>query len=270
MVAEERDADMRGRRENDAGLAGTTRRTWITGMAGLTAAMLAPISARADRYGPVGGTRILVLGDSMIAGGLGLYLARALGEEHGYDVTRRGKSSSGLARPDFFDWEDEARALVGESPFDATVVMFGGNDVQGLYMGKKEWIRWPEDGWDQEYARRVAALYDIVAPDEQQVFWVGMPVMRPAKFHERVKRVNTIFRAEMAIRRNADFVDIWSLLADEKGAYADRIHVTPEDEGGTRKKVQVRAGDGIHMTVAGARYVAAHLEAVVHARLSPA
>lgn len=228
---------------------------------------------------------MLVLGDSMIAGGFGLYLARALGDDRGYDVTRRGKSSSGLARPDFFDWIAEARRLVGDTPYDATVVMFGGNDVQGLYMGKDgghtEWIRWEDEGWSEEYARRVAALSEIVAPDGQQLFWIGMPVMRPSKFHARVQRVNTIYRAEMAIRPNALFVDIWSVLADEDGQYADHIYVTPDEpaseeaseegaEAGKpkRKKVLVRAGDGIHLTVAGAHYLTAHVEQVVHAELS--
>lgn len=253
---------------------GPTRRGWLTGLAGLAGAALAmrPGLSRADRYGPRGGTRVLLIGDSMIAGGFGLYLARALGEQRGYDVTRRGKVSSGLARPDFFDWRAEARKLVGDEPYDATVVMFGGNDVQGLWMGKSHddgpWIRWEDEGWSEEYARRVAELADIVAPDGQQLFWIGMPVMRPTKFHARVQRVNTIYRAEMALRPNALFVDIWSVLADEDGEYADRIYLTPEDGETKRKKVTVRAGDGIHLTVAGAHHLTAHVEQVVHAELS--
>ena len=263
------------------------RRGFMAGVAGLAgAAALRPGEARADRYGPQGGTRVLVIGDSMIAGGFGLYLARALGER-GYDTTRRGKSSSGLARPDFFDWLAEAKRLVGETPYDATVVMFGGNDVQGLYMGKGEWITWDDEGWSEEYARRINALADIVAPAGQQLFWIGMPVMRPSKFHARVQRVNTIYRAEMAIRPGGMFVDIWSVLADEDGQYSDHIYVT---QGGTegdsqaepteppsedapkpkRKKILVRAGDGIHLTVAGAHYLTDHVEQVVHTELSGA
>jgi uncharacterized protein len=297
---------MRENRKTHEGLVGAamgsarlTRRGWLTGVASVAgavgAATLVPGQARADRYGPQGGTRVLVLGDSMIAGGFGLYLARALGEERGYDVTRRGKSSSGLARPDFFDWLAEAKRLVGETPYDATVVMFGGNDVQGLHMGKvsgrTEWIRWEDEGWSEEYARRINALADIVAPAGQQLFWIGMPVMRPSKFHARVQRVNTIYRAEMAIRPNALFVDIWSVLADEDGQYSDHIYVQPAgasesapatddaSEGASDdasepkpkpkgKKVLVRASDGIHLTVAGAHHLTAHVEQVVHAELS--
>ena len=48
--------------------------------------------------------RVLLVGDSMIAGGVGIYLQRRLKKQAGFDVLRHGKSSSGLARPDFYDW----------------------------------------------------------------------------------------------------------------------------------------------------------------------
>ncbi|MEX1365801.1 MAG: DUF459 domain-containing protein [Nannocystaceae bacterium] len=258
------------RTHSEAGHGGHGRRDLLLGALSLAGASLLPRQARADRYGPRGGTRILVIGDSMIAGGFGLYLARALGEELGYDVTRRGKASTGLARPDFFDWIAEARRLVGDEPFDASLVMFGGNDVQGLHMGKHadpEWIRWQDEGWAREYARRVARLAQVLAPDGQRLFWVGMPVMRPEKLHARVQRINTIARAEMAIRRRSEIIDIWSLLAGPDGGYADRVEVA-EPDGGPARRVQVRAGDGIHLTVAGAHLLADHVRAVVHRTLT--
>lgn len=236
------------------------RRTLLLGApAALGTLALAPRLARAA------GASVLVVGDSMIAGGFGLYLASALGKD-GFDTHRFGKSSTGLARPDFFDWHAEAQRQVEATRPDATVVMFGGNDVQGLYMGKGRWIRWHEPGWSEEYARRVAALCNIVAPNGQRIFWVGMPVMRPAKFHARVQRVNTIYRAEMAIRPAATFVDTWPVLAGPDGGYADKIPVVVgRDEQGEpiRKLRRVRAGDGIHLSRTGAHVLKDHVRAIV-------
>ncbi len=217
-------------------------------------------------------SKILIVGDSMIAGGFGLFLERALRGEHDFEVLRMGKSSTGLARPDFFDWIAQARRLTDTFTPDASVVMFGGNDVQGLYMGKGQWIRWHEPGWNAEYARRVNALCDVLAPAGQRIFWVGMPVMRPAKFHERVQRVNTIFRAEMAIRPKAEFIDVWWVLADEEGNYADRIVLDPPDPEASDatkapakrpKRVRVRAGDGIHLSPAGAMHLARYVLPII-------
>jgi uncharacterized protein len=210
-----------------------------------------------------GKPKILIVGDSMIAGGFGLFLARELGKEHGYPVHRRGKTSSGLARPDFFDWMKEGKRLQEEHAPDVCVVMFGGNDVQGLYMGKGEWVVWHDPEWPAEYARRVVAFCDVIAPTGQTIFWVGMPVMRPPKFHKRVQRVNKIFRAEMALRKNAYFVDAWPVLADENGEYADRIPLEPPQEGERVKKVRVRAGDGIHLSTKGAEHLKDHVLGVM-------
>jgi hypothetical protein len=213
------------------------------------------------------GPKILVVGDSMIAGGFGVFLERALKKDYAVPVRRKGKSSSGLARPDFHDWHEAATEIVSAWKPEASVVMFGGNDVQGLYMGNGDWIRWQDDGWDEEYARRIDAFCDILAPAGEKIFWVGMPVMRPAKFHARVQRVNVIYRARMAARTGAKFVDAWDVLADENGAYADKIAIGTNEDGTPGKKVRVRAGDGIHLSPAGANVLRDHVLSVLETDL---
>lgn len=250
-----------------------TRRHLLRATAALVAGLALPRASRADEPAPAlpaePGTRkkILILGDSMIAGGVGLFLENGLRKVHGHEVRRKGKSSTGLARPDFFSWPKEAAAQLEAFTPDAVIAMFGGNDVQGLYMGKGEWITWPEPEWPVEYARRVNAFADLVAPAGRPLFWIGMPVMRPEKFHVRVQRVNTIYRAEMAIRPGAHFIDIWRLLADADGEYTDRLDIDGLPGG---KSERVRAGDGIHVSVAGAHRVEAHVRAIVQQTLVPA
>ena len=216
---------------------------------------------------------ILIVGDSMIAGGFGLFLERELRKTHGFATRRRGKSSSGLARPDFFDWMEEARKLVGESQPDAAVVMFGGNDVQGLYhtasmrkAGAPRWLVWNDEKWPVEYARRIDEFCDILAPDGQKIFWVGLPTMRPDNFRNKVERVNGLYRERMAARTNATYIDTWNVLADAEGKYADHICLEQPADGKSCKKVRVRAGDGIHISVAGAH----HLKAFVLQTILPA
>lgn len=243
-----------------------TRRTLLRGLAAVTAAAGLPAAfPRTARAADPAATKILIVGDSMIAGAVGLFLENGLRKLHGYQVRRKGKSSTGLARPDFFSWPKEAVRHVEEFQPDAAVVMFGGNDVQGLKMPGGGWITWHEPGWAEEYARRVNAFADIVAPAGKPLFWIGMPVMRPEKFHLRVQRVNTIYRAEMAIRPGARFIDIWRLLADETGSYADRLDADGEPGG---KSVRVRAGDGIHLNITGAYRVEAFARAIIHQTLS--
>jgi hypothetical protein len=242
------------------------RRTLLGGLAATTASLLLPRAALGHLLAGAS-PKTLILGDSMIAGGFGVFLERALKKEYAVPVKRAGKSSSGLSRPDFHDWPEAATAIVAKWKPEASVVMFGGNDVQGLYMGKGKWITWDEDGWDEEYARRVDALADILAPAGERLFWVGMPVMRPEKFHERVKRVNVIYRARMAARPGATFIDAWDVLAGEDGEYADKIAIGTNPDGTPGKKVRVRAGDGIHLSPKGAEILRDHVLAVLEAEL---
>lgn len=226
-----------------------TRRTWLLS----TLTTLAGLGTLTGRSTPAHAApkKILMIGDSMIAGGFGLFLARDL-ESEGLVVDRRGKSSTGLARPDFHDWIAEGAKAHAESKPDAVVCMFGGNDGQGLYMGRNadpEWIRYEEPAWTPEYRRRVNAFADAVTPKGEHLFWIGMPQMKLDKLHQRVKHMNKIYRAEMAIRPNARFVDIWRVLADESGKYADKIEIAG-------KKTRVRTGDGVHLSTEGCHHLA--------------
>jgi hypothetical protein len=209
------------------------------------------------------GAKVLIVGDSMIAGAFGLYLEQRLRKRAGHEVLRRGKSSSGLSRPDFFDWMEEGERLCSEFSPDAVVVMFGGNDGQGLYMGRgaePKWIRWHEPGWTEEYARRVAAFADLVASPPRQLFWVGMPVMRPEKLDARISHLNTIYRGAMEGRPGATFLDVYGVLAASEGGYADYVEVDG-------KRVRVRASDGVHLSGPGATVLVGHVAPAIEASL---
>jgi hypothetical protein len=238
------------------------RRTFLNSLAGASATMALATGLLRGRDALAGdpalqadpeadAKKVSILGDSMIAGGFGLYLEQALEKKQGHAVARHGKSSTGLARPDFYDWIKQGRHERESQHPDAVVVMFGGNDGQGLWMGKKaepKWIRYEEENWTPEYRRRVNAFADTVTGGGETLIWIGMPVMRPSKLHKRVGHMNDIYRAEMAIRPRAHFVDIWPLLADAAGKYTDHVKI----EG---KRVRVRAQDGVHLSRSGAHHL---------------
>ena len=232
------------------------RRSLLLGVGAVATTTLIPGRARA------GGPQVLVLGGSSIKGALGKLIEERL-QAVGYATTRHAKSASGLARPDFFDWPNEGKKLQQQVSPAATVLNFGGNDGQGLWMGKDadpQWIRWGQPGWDQEYQRRIRAMAEAVAPSGQHVFWLGMPIMRSPKLAKRVQHMNELAVAALEGRTHAHYVDTWPLLSDGRGNYAE----TKKVGGKTRK---VRAPDGVHLSPAGAGVIADHLATVVHGTL---
>ena len=77
-------------------------------------------------------TKVLLLGDSLIATGFGVRLESLLDKTPGVVAYRKGKSASGLARPDFFDWMREAQHQIAAREPDVVIILMGGNDGQDL------------------------------------------------------------------------------------------------------------------------------------------
>ncbi len=229
------------------------RRRFLGAALGLgAAALLAPRTARAGRR------RLLLIGDSMIATAFGEHLEKGLGEAHGYRVHRRGKSATGLARPDYFDWHQEVDKLVTAHRPEATVVMLGGNDAQAIYAGPREWIKWGDEGWTDAYALRVRALSEQLSPDGQAVIWIGLPLPRNESYARKLEHVNAVIEASARDQKHTHFLTTWNALADGRGQFTD---VLPDAQGRVQK---VRADDGVHLTLAGARRLEGDVRGQIH------
>jgi hypothetical protein len=201
------------------------------------------LAALWPRFVWAGGKKVLIIGGSVIATAVGQRIEHGLDGE-GLTVHRRGKSSSGLARPDFFDWQGEAKKLIAAKKPDATVVMMGGNDTQSLRTDSG-WIKWGTDGWRPEYAARVGRLVDVLTPDGQSVCWVGLPMPRSTGYRRKLKTINDLVEETVRGREGVSFVSTWNILTNG-GQYAATMKI-----GG--KQQEVRGKDGIHLTVAGAK-----------------
>jgi uncharacterized protein len=220
------------------------RRSFTIGLSAALTAALLPRRARA------GSAKILVLGGSTIHGALGKNIEGAL-TSAGFTTQRHAKSSSGLARPDFYDWPAAAKTMCQRFSPDAVVVMFGGNDGQALFMGedaKPEWIRWEDQAWAAEYTARVKTFADAIAPNGEQIFWMGMPEMKSSKLDGRMERMNGIYAAQMSARSNGHYLSTRGLMPGVQG-YSEFATI----EG---KKVRVRTEDGVHYSLHGAAIVA--------------
>ncbi|MEX2628243.1 MAG: hypothetical protein WD225_15260, partial [Ilumatobacteraceae bacterium] len=74
--------------------------------------------------------RVVVVGDSL-AVGLG-YFADRVFRPAVVDVRKQARISTGLARPDYFDWPAQMQLIVDRYRPDLTIVMVGENDNQPL------------------------------------------------------------------------------------------------------------------------------------------
>jgi hypothetical protein len=199
--------------------------------------------------------KVLVLGDSLAATGFGALLEKQLDAHPGIQATRKARSASGLARPDFFDWPAEARRQVEARQPDLVVVILGGNDGQDLAPrkgDKKGSVRWETPAWEHAYAQRMADFLEILrGPEGRRVLWLGLPRTGTKLFEKKLDVIRRVQQAAVAAQPQARYVDTSPLLQAEDGSLLREAPV------GVRRRVQVlREEDGIHFTMGGSEYFA--------------
>ena len=160
--------------------------------------------------------------------------------------TLDSRSSSGLTRPDFYDWPAHLAEVAEKQQPDVMVIMFGANDAQGIRTPDGKVFQPLTDGWRAEYRRRVAGTMDRVAGEHRLVIWMGQPVMEADGYSARMADIDTIYREEAARREGFVYFDSWSLFVDSAGKYNAFL---PDANGATQN---MRQADGVHLTLAGA------------------
>jgi hypothetical protein len=209
-----------------------------------------------DLFGPVPTQRVRVpttdtplklfaAGDSM-AVAFGQSLSRLASATRLIEPDMDARTSSGLTRPDFFDWPARLNEIVANDNPDVVVVMFGANDSQGIRTPDGHTFQPLTDGWREEYRRRVAGTMDLLAAPGRLVIWVGQPIMASDGLTERMADVDTIYQDEASKRWGVVYFDSWPLFIDGSGKFDTFL---PNADGALEA---MRSGDGIHLTRAGA------------------
>lgn len=174
----------------------------------------------------------------------------------GFDVLRAAKPTSGLARPDYYDWSMEAQELLDDFEPHVVLVMFGGNDGQVLKpmaCGVPE-IRWPDQQrWRPEYEARVRGLLRQLRGAKRQVFLLSPTNRRPRQAAAKMKRIRQVQRQAAQGLEDVVFVDMWPFSSDHHGRFLER------GVDGAGRDVPYRRTDGIHLTDAGATVVGRRL-----------
>lgn len=200
---------------------------------------------------------LLILGDSD-AGTFGPYLKELMDDTGMVTTTVDYKVSSGLARPDFFNWPVHMREVIPQVNPDIVVVTFGGNDAQGLRNVDETWAvaHPPADGgddadWIAEYGKRVGEVMDYLSEGNRTLIWVGIPNDDSPDVTARMRVQDQVVRAEAAKRPQVVFVDTWARFSGNNGGWAE-YRVDPRDGIGK----DVRSDDGFHLNETGAQILA--------------
>lgn len=180
--------------------------------------------------------RVAVVGDSLAAG-VGFYAERVF-KPFFVDVTKQGKISTGLARPDYYNWPAALKQIGSAFRPDLVIVMLGENDNQSL-LDPAGRVETPigTGGWPPAYEQRVERFARIATRSGAHVIWVGLPVERDESRWVFIERQNAIYEAVADRLPNVAYLDAWDLFTKPDGGYTayfrdgDRVELVREDDG---------------------------------------
>lgn len=193
--------------------------------------------------------KLWVGGDS-ISYDFGIAVENIALESKLFTVTRDSRASTGLTRPDYFNWPENLirNVITGLDP-DVIMVMFGANDAQNIPMPPPigGYVLGSEE-WQVEYRDRVGKTMDLLRSPENDrlVMWVGQPIMGPNSGVANLDQINYIYWSEAQKRPWVQYFDAYPFFSDGAGAYARSL---PNADGTVR---DLRAGDNIHLSSWGA------------------
>jgi uncharacterized protein len=192
--------------------------------------------------------RVLIVGDS-----IGLDMGGALQSDlAGTGVVNAAldaRESTGLTRPDYFNWPAElATDLKSDQP-QVVVVMIGANDAQD-FLGPPD-TPYASPKWNGLYAQRVAQFMQIASSSGAAVVWVGMPPMQNPGLSAQMADLNAIDQQQAALAKPpVTFVSSQKSLGSATGGYTAFV------TNGAGQIVNTRTPDGIHLTPGGSQVVA--------------
>jgi pimeloyl-ACP methyl ester carboxylesterase len=193
-------------------------------------------------------TRVLIIGASSIQFELGRALEARFQVIDGVEVMRFGRHSTGLSRPDYFDWPEKAVALKEQFQPDLIIGQFGGNDGQGMTnMGGQAVAKFFTQKWAKTYSERVHALAERLTADGTEFVMLGMPIMRARTYRRSIGRVNDATIAGLE-GTDAHFINTYEMTVGDNNQFT-RTHAVDG-----RQRI-TRATDGAHLTRHGAQRV---------------
>jgi uncharacterized protein len=231
---------------------------WIALAIGLVAILLVAAAA-APLRAESGESKVKVgfIGDSTadgLWGGVTRLVPRHSCLKGNVELGRFGKNSTGLTRPDRFNWADEVKKIAASFKPDLFVMSLGLNDRQSVVVDGKVTLETSSE-YPARYKERIAAVLNNIAASGAHLLWIGLPAMRDAAPDRDAREKNKLF-AE-AIREFGDskfhFVPPWRLSDRDEDKFAS---YGPDQSG---RIIQIRASDGEHFTPAGELLVAAYL-----------
>ena len=185
--------------------------------------------------------RVLVVGDSLGID-LGDSLVNDLANTGVGTATLDGKESTGLTRPDYYNWPAELQADLPKYDPQVVVIMVGANDPQD-FPGPPD-IPYGTPAWNAAYSERVQSFMTLASSTGAKVVWVGMPPMQSPGLSAAMANLDSIYQADAAKNPAVTYLSSLTILGTPQGQFTPFITANGQE-------VNIREPDGTHISPGG-------------------
>ncbi len=225
----------------------------------LTALSTASADERCKKFGK--NPMVYAIGSSTLGMSLAPVIKRPL-KKRGFRFRKWAKASSGLARPEFFDWAKQVPNVAKQWNPDIFLIVLGTNDFQSLcYQGRTnsksckdgKWVH-PGKRWNQIYGDRVDDLLKkAVGPKRKRmVIWVGPNMIDTKRARYMARRITKIVRQRIkAFDGPVFFVDAYRPTSTRSGQPLYKFRLNK------KKSIPTYEPDRVHLTRQVSRWVLA-------------
>ncbi len=197
---------------------------------------------------------ILIAGDSIMED-FGPTFQQKLQDDDSIRLVLAGKRSTGLCRPDFYNWPLHLAELLRRERPHVLIFCVGANDCQPIREAGKTLTLF-SDEWNAAYARRVMNIISMARRYRAQVIWLSVPPMGAEPLASQIIQINRLVK-NVCQKVRVPFVETRYALTDRNGRFSS----FGRNFDGNR--VRMRTEDRVHITRAGNERIAVILMPVL-------
>ncbi len=202
--------------------------------------------------------RAVFAGDSLMES-MGPQMQPALTEHLQWACRPIGKKSTGLCRPDFYDWPAVLEENLREFRPHLVVFWVGTNDNQNVWGVKTGGLL--TDAWKKAYCGKMQQIIDLCRKYRARLIFIGPPTVGKARVNAELEQINQVMRDYCKLQ-HVPFLDVRPIFSDKKGRYIQSLR----NKSG--KSVAIRTKDQVHITPAGNNLVMKQLYPLMQQSLS--
>ena len=126
----------------------------------------------------------------------------------------RFKEDSGIARPEFYDWNEAIPKIFESNEVDIAIIMVGTNDAQAMSDGIER-LEFGTPPWTALYSREVDRLINTLKQGGVAVYWVSLPPMAAPSYDAAITQIADIQKRQ-AEAASIRYVDIRPELTERR------------------------------------------------------